>query len=452
VTREPSLFLILEELPVRGFLLPSLLLLSFAPGAVLPSPDDDTRRDVNKVGGTILVYEVDTGRSPDGTYSVEDLTRAVRQRLDSGKVSSLSVRPAGKRRLEILIPRGAGNHNKDVERVKALLARTGTLEFRILANKHDDAKALVAAEAVFKNAVKDWKALLTQVKARWPKAAGSVGDAPLGNTSRLAELILKHYPKESAKDVERLVQIRFAAGPEMRELLKRAKAGLPPPPPQAADRKGFKIELEDGRHQVNYRWVVLGKRELKDLKLDDGDSKEEQRMLADKARREGVAFYLRPFYLLGGPGWQSLLYSRAARPGARKKYDYFVLTRDPEPGKAVTGAYLKTVREGTDQRGSLAVDFRFTKKGAELFGELTTANRPPEDALGHRHIAIVLDGQIMSAPSLKAVIREAGQISGKFSRAEIEALVNILRSGALPATLKPLPVSEQTVSPTKDGN
>src|SRR6185369_8327457 len=91
----------------------------------------------------------------------------------------------------------------------------------------------------------------------------------------------------------------------------------------------------------------------------------------------------------------------------------------------------------------------FNNKGGSLFYELTSANVEGEEGEGgRRNLAIVLDGLIMSAPALQARIRDAGIITGKFSKTEIEDLVNILRSGALPATLKPQPVSENTMGAT----
>jgi len=51
----------------------------------------------------------------------------------------------------------------------------------------------------------------------------------------------------------------------------------------------------------------------------------------------------------------------------------------------------------------------------------------------------------MSAPSLNSPIRDSGQITGQFTKDDVNNLVSILRSGALPATLKPQPVSENTM-------
>jgi len=54
----------------------------------------------------------------------------------------------------------------------------------------------------------------------------------------------------------------------------------------------------------------------------------------------------------------------------------------------------------------------------------------------------------MSAPTINSEIRNQGQISGSFTQKEVENLVNILRAGRLPATLKPQPVSESTMGAT----
>jgi SecD/SecF fusion protein len=101
-----------------------------------------------------------------------------------------------------------------------------------------------------------------------------------------------------------------------------------------------------------------------------------------------------------------------------------------------------------DSKGDLTVDFRFSAEGGNRFYELTNRNRPASKDGFKRHLAIVLDGQIRSAPVLNQAIRTDGQISGSFTPADIDTLVRILRAGALPATLKPQPVSENTVGAT----
>ena len=89
-----------------------------------------------------------------------------------------------------------------------------------------------------------------------------------------------------------------------------------------------------------------------------------------------------------------------------------------------------------------------------MFGNLTGKNLPFEtaDTLAmnvRRHLAIIFDGLVMSAPFIQTKITDSGQISGNFTPKEVKALADILNSGALPATLRPQPVSEWVVSPKK---
>lgn len=90
--------------------------------------------------------------------------------------------------------------------------------------------------------------------------------------------------------------------------------------------------------------------------------------------------------------------------------------------------------------------FTFDTEGGNRFFDVTNKNKPQGGFL--RHLAIVLDDLIMSAPTINSAIHESGQISGTFTKQAVDNLVNILRSGALPATLKPLPVSESSIGAT----
>ena len=60
----------------------------------------------------------------------------------------------------------------------------------------------------------------------------------------------------------------------------------------------------------------------------------------------------------------------------------------------------------------------------------------------------MLDGELLSAPNLLAVIRDRGQITGDFSTEEVKWLVGVLDAGTLPAALNEIPISEQRVDPT----
>ena len=91
------------------------------------------------------------------------------------------------------------------------------------------------------------------------------------------------------------------------------------------------------------------------------------------------------------------------------------------------------------QSNEPTVSFTLDRLGAQKFGRVTTDN------VGKR-LAIVLDGKIISAPSINEPITGgSGMISGNFSFQEATDLSLLLRSGALPTPL--IIVEERTVGP-----
>ena len=92
-----------------------------------------------------------------------------------------------------------------------------------------------------------------------------------------------------------------------------------------------------------------------------------------------------------------------------------------------------------NQSNQPTVSFTLDRLGAQKFGRTTTDN------VGKR-LAIVLDGKIVSAPSINEPITSgSGMISGNFSFQEATDLALLLRSGALPTPLDV--VEERTVGP-----
>ncbi len=92
-----------------------------------------------------------------------------------------------------------------------------------------------------------------------------------------------------------------------------------------------------------------------------------------------------------------------------------------------------------NQNNEPTVSFTLDRLGAQKFGRTTTDN------VGKR-LAIVLDGEIVSAPNINEPITSGkGMISGNFSFQDATDLALLLRSGALPTPL--LVVEERTVGP-----
>ena len=97
-----------------------------------------------------------------------------------------------------------------------------------------------------------------------------------------------------------------------------------------------------------------------------------------------------------------------------------------EKKRVITGRDLKAAHSGSGQFNQPVVNFSLTAEGAKMFGAATGAN------IG-RGLAIILDGKVMSAPRINAKITDEGIIEGRFTSQEVQDLVTVLRSGALPA-------------------
>ena len=106
---------------------------------------------------------------------------------------------------------------------------------------------------------------------------------------------------------------------------------------------------------------------------------------------------------------------------------------------AVTGRDLRNARPSLDINNLPAVQFTLNQDGAQRFGQITQEN------IG-RQLAIILDNQVYSAPTIEGRITTDGQISGAFTQQEVQDLALVLRSGALPASMDYL--EERTVGPS----
>ena len=92
-----------------------------------------------------------------------------------------------------------------------------------------------------------------------------------------------------------------------------------------------------------------------------------------------------------------------------------------------------------NQTNETVVSFSLDRVGAKRFGKATSTG------IG-KQLAIVLDGQIISAPVIRDTIASgSGQISGGFTFQSATDLALLLRSGALPAPLNI--IEERTVGP-----
>ncbi|UCG17589.1 MAG: protein translocase subunit SecD [Phycisphaerales bacterium] len=93
------------------------------------------------------------------------------------------------------------------------------------------------------------------------------------------------------------------------------------------------------------------------------------------------------------------------------------------------------------QTGRPSVNFVLDARGGKRFGELTHNNIK-------RQLCIFLDGVAQSHATIQSQIHDRGQITGNFTPQEVRELVNTLEAGSLPARVKETPLMEKTVGPS----
>jgi SecD/SecF fusion protein len=413
-------------------LIPTLIATALIVHAYLKDPEglSGFKLGIDLRGGTILVYEVDQdaskmsrGSDAGGTRAKADtaLAESLKRRIDPTDILGVVIRPLGESRVEIILPYGGaseggrtGVSQAEVDKIKLLIREVGSLEFRILANDTDDADALEAARDYFKRA--------------------------------------KENP----------------TGPEAKDLEAAAKSGLPPPfPNRGPNEPPFIFHNEE----VRYEWVELGKHARAEkrisTKLPENLSEEERvrggflRTRLEEARKNNEIFVLGDDAEARSIHLSSFYYSRVSQNDKKptesqeKQFDYFQLTRVSEKNQVKVGGDVTISAHVTqDENGAPAVGFDFNSRGSDKFYQVTLNNNI--DGKGavktQRQLAIILDGYLISSPTINEPIHGSGRIGGGrgggFTRNEVERMVNLLRSGALPATLKPLPVSENTIGAT----
>jgi preprotein translocase subunit SecD len=117
--------------------------------------------------------------------------------------------------------------------------------------------------------------------------------------------------------------------------------------------------------------------------------------------------------------------------------NWYLVQRPP----AVTGRDLRSATENrnADMPGQWQINFVLSNEAAKRFGPFTEQNRG-------RQMAIVLEHQVYSAPTIQSRIEDQGRIDGNFSQESAHDLALVLRAGALPASIKYL--EERTVGPS----
>lgn len=114
---------------------------------------------------------------------------------------------------------------------------------------------------------------------------------------------------------------------------------------------------------------------------------------------------------------------------------WYILERTP----VITGRDLRDAKPANDEFGKWETSFVLSQEAKGRFGRFTESN------VGNR-LAIVLDNQVKSAPTIQSRIDDQGRITGAASQQDASDLALVLRAGSLPAGIEYL--QDQTVGPS----
>ena len=354
-------------------------------------------------GGMHLVLEID---DPEGSLTEEERTdaidraeRIIRARIDEFGVEEPLIQKIGADRLIVEL---AGLD--DESRAKEIINQQAYLEWKLVLPTTEVDNALERLD----------RAVVV--------AVGEEGLREMGRAVEAAQ----------APDIQDLLFSAPDTGDEAGDAAdgEELPADAEPTDEGAPDATDDEADAEDeGEEELNLRpfTSLLGRGDAAGVYLVDMDDVEvAQRFMAlpefQRALPRDVSLQW---------GWDSL------PRGAVFYRELYVLEEDP----FLTGDQLEDATANRDPQFNQAqVLFQLNRRGGRDFQRLTGAH------IGDR-IAIVLDGEVVSAPVVRDRIGASGSIDlGSSDMSEASDLALVLRAGALPAPLRIM--EERTVGPS----
>ncbi len=127
------------------------------------------------------------------------------------------------------------------------------------------------------------------------------------------------------------------------------------------------------------------------------------------------------------PGADLLNYKLKDDDGQKYTRSLFVVTMEDYPEKCVSGKHIVSASPIRDPISGMAkISFKLDGAGADKFGGITDEHQVSGD--DPRALCIVLDGKLISAPSINSRIHSRGEISGDFTYDEARELANSLEN------------------------
>lgn len=354
-------------------------------------------------GGMHLVLEID---DPDGTLTpeakasaIERAERIIRTRVDEFGVEEPLIQRSGSDRIIVEL---AGLD--DESRAKEIINQQAFLEWKLVLPNTDVDQALERLD----------RAVVVALGAETLREMGRDTEAGEAGASSIEQLLF-NTPSDS-------VQADDSAAASDPDAATDPPTATPEDEPMAEDESG------DGEGEVNFRPFsgLLNTGEVGTYLVDAEDID------------DATAFMALPEFQRALPRGVSLQWGWDSIPRAGRFYrELYVLEEDA----FLTGDQLDDATANRDQQfNQPQVLFELNRRGGRDFQRLTSAN------IGNR-IAIVLDGEVVSAPVVRDRIGARGTIDlGSADMSEATDLALVLRAGALPAPLSIM--EERTVGPS----
>ncbi len=461
---------------------------------VLYPPRETLKGGIDLVGGTSLLFEIDTaGLTAEQQAGLSTKVMGIlKERVDPNSQLNLEWRPVGNTRLEIRMPQPPKEararreaYNQAVDRVKAknltrfevesalnasgaerdnllqglargLNERTALIEAAKTAfDEHraaqggDDAAKVTAASEAYERAVADLLATSLSIA----RVTDVLGLSPGEPREKEFEKLRKQYPaydagSESAPDGKLLTKAKTA-----HDDWASSKADLEDPSDLKRRLRGsgvleFRILAERDPSSPGFTTDEDPQlRQPIDKYVEQLKSTGPRRRVGDRflwAPVENLVRFMhlddiRDFEKAKSNPQQPIVEEYAGR--------YYGLAHADETygllhsGGKKTWTLTEAVVDRDPMSGQNVVSFALDPRGAQRFGELTGNN------IG-RQLCIVLDGAAMSHATIQSQITDRGQISGKFTIEQVQDLVRILEAGSLPARLRETPLMENTIGPS----
>jgi SecD/SecF fusion protein len=376
-----------------------LVLFALTAGLVICARGWPPKLGIDLSGGVILVYETD--QSKTSTVDLDSIAEQLRTALDKPPVLAATV-TVENGKINVQLP----NENAgDIAKVESRLESLSLGDASLVVDGHPvhEGKQSIVYSVRSTASVDMDKMVAAIVKRVNPGGQKEVTIRRMGS-DRVEVIIPRADPAEIDVIKEKIstagaLQFRILANPQDRAHLRLIELA------QKLPSGSYDVVEKDteGKDSVKANWVSVDPEKFKDA-----------RMTAGMVTREGKN------------GTEALLVTTP--------YD-------------VGGAYLtRAVPSADSQTGTPSVAFSFNARGSNLFGELTGNHMPDPNSNRKYQLGIVLDNVLKSAPNLNDRITSNGQITGNFTEAEVNFLVDILNAGSLPAALSKTPVAEYNAS------